>query len=162
VLRSPQELELDDTDRGILAQLQEDADISNTELARRMNLSQATALTRVRRLEQTGYIRRYVALLDREKLGYGMLCYIHVSHRLHQRDELDELRNAVGAMPEVLECVFVTGEFDLILKVALRDQRDLGQFILAKLTPLRGVARVNTSLVIDEIKMTTSVPIAGR
>jgi DNA-binding Lrp family transcriptional regulator len=91
-----------------------------------------------------------------------MLCYIHVSHRLHQRDELDELRNAVGAMPEVLECVFVTGEFDLILKVALRDQRDLGQFILAKLTPLRGVARVNTSLVIDEIKMTTSVPIAAK
>lgn len=159
MIRSSKHVELDDSDCSILAILQENARISNTELARRIHLSQAATLARMRRLEKAGYIQGYVALLDRDRLGYGMLCYIHVSHQLHQQHELEKLRDAVFAMPEVQECVFITGEFDLLLKVVLHDQKDLEKFILRKLTPLPGVARVSTSLVIAEIKKTTSLPI---
>lgn len=152
---------LDESDRAILDILQRDGRISNADLARQISLSQPATLARVRRLEQAGYIAGYTAVLNRDKLGYSMLCYIHVTHQSHQSAELERLRAELLAMPEVLECVFVTGEFDYLLKVVLRNQKDLEHFILHKLTPLPGVARVNTSLVVAEIKMTTALPIPG-
>ncbi|HEU5013444.1 MAG TPA: Lrp/AsnC family transcriptional regulator, partial [Roseiflexaceae bacterium] len=113
--------ELDDKDRAILNLLQREGRISNADLARRVGLSQPATFARVRRLEQDGYICGYAAQLNREKLGYGMMCYVHVSQQLHQRRELEKLREALLDMPEVLECVFVTGEFDFLLKVVLRN-----------------------------------------
>jgi Lrp/AsnC family leucine-responsive transcriptional regulator len=151
--------DLDEIDLAILAVLQQDGRISNADLARRVNLSAPATHTRVRRLEQEGYISGYVARLNREKLGYGMLCYLHVSLQMHQQSELEKLRAELQAMPEVLECAFVTGEFDYLLKVALRNQKDLERFILRRLTPLPGIARVNTSLVVAEIKSTTALPL---
>ena len=150
---------LDEIDRTILDVLQRDGRISNADLARRVSLSQPATYARVRRLEQSGYISGYAAQLNREKLGYGMLCYIHLSGQLHQRQQLENLRAALLDMPEVLECAFVTGEFDFLIKVVLRNQKDLERFILHKLTPLPGVGRVNTSLVVAEIKSTTALPI---
>jgi Lrp/AsnC family transcriptional regulator, leucine-responsive regulatory protein len=151
--------DLDSVDRTILDILQRDGRISNADLARRVSLSQPATYARVRRLEQEGYIGGYAALLNREKLGYGMLCYIHLSGQLHQRQQLEELRKALLNMPEVLECAFVTGDFDFLIKVVLRNQKDLERFILHELTPLPGVGRVNTSLVVAEIKSTTALPI---
>ena len=151
--------DLDATDHAILDALQREGRLSNADLARRISLSQPATYARVRRLEQDGYIAGYSALLNREKLGYGMLCYIHLSGQLHQRSQLEDLRRALVDMPEVLECAFVTGEFDFLIKVVLRNQQDLERFILHKLTPLPGVGRVNTSLVVAEIKSTTALPI---
>lgn len=151
--------DLDNIDLAILEVLQQDGRISNADLARRVNLSAPATHTRVRRLESEGYISGYTALLNREKLGYDMLCYVHVSLQMHQQSELEKLRAALQAMPEVLECSFVTGEFDYLLKVALRNQKDLERFILRRLTPLTGIARVNTSLVVAEIKSTTALPL---
>lgn len=153
--------DLDDIDCTILDILQHDGRISNADLARQVGLSAPATFARVRRLEQDGYISGYGARINRERLGYSMLCYIYVSQQLHQRSELEKLRQALLDMPEVLECVFVTGEFDFLLKVVLRNQKDLEHFILNKLTPLPGVARVNTSLVVAEIKSTTALPIGG-
>ena len=150
---------LDDTDLAILDLLQREGRISNADLARRINLSQPATHARVRWLEQEGYISEYNARLNREKLGYGMVCYIHLSGQLHQRSQLDDLRKALVGMPEVQECAFVTGEFDFLIKVVLRNQKELERFILQKLTPLPGVGRVNTSLVVAEIKSTTALPI---
>lgn len=152
---------LDTIDQTILDILQREGRISNADLARRVNLSQAATYTRVRRLEQEGYIVGYAARLNREKLGYGIVCYIHLSGRLHQQQELEALRSALIAMPEVLECAFVTGEFDFLLKVVLRDQKDLERFILHKLTQLPGVGKVSTSLVVAEIKSTMALPVPG-
>lgn len=162
MLRSSYDGGLDGTDYAILAVLQREGRLSNADLARRLSLSQPAMHARVRRLEQAGYIDGYVARLNREKLGFSMVCYIHVSQQIHQQSELDKLREALLEMPEVLECAFVTGGFDYILKVVLRDQKDLEDFILHKLTPLPGVARVNTSLVVAEIKSTTALPIPHR
>lgn len=150
---------LDDIDYAILNILQADGRTSNADLARQVGLSSPATYARVRRLEQEGFIHGYVAQLNRHKLGYGMLCYIHVSQQIHQWSELTNLRETLANMPEVLECVFVTGEFDFLLKVALRDQKHLEEFILQKLTRIHGVARVNTSLVVAEIKSTTALPI---
>jgi len=150
---------LDEIDRTILDVLQRDGRISNADLARQVSLSQPATYARMRRLEQAGYISGYAAQLNREKLGYGMLCYIHLSGQLHQQQQLENLRTALLNMPEVLECAFVTGEFDFLIKVVLRNQKDLERFILHKLTPLPGVGRVNTSLVVAEIKSTTALPI---
>lgn len=150
---------LDEIDRAILELLQHKGRISNADLARRINLSPPATYTRVRRLEQEGYITGYAAHLNREKLGYGMLCYISVSLQMHQFNELAKFRERLIAMPEVLECSFVTGEFDYLLKVVLRDQKDLERFILQELTPLPGVARVNTSLVVAELKSTTAMSV---
>jgi Lrp/AsnC family transcriptional regulator, leucine-responsive regulatory protein len=159
MVQSLQSDQLDDIDCTILDVLQREGRISNADLARRVSLSQPATYARVRRLEQEGYIGGYAARLNREKLGYGMLCYIHLSGQLHQKDQLENLRKALLDMPEVLECAFVTGEFDFLIKVVLRNQKDLERFILHKLTPLPGVGRVNTSLVVAEIKSTTALPI---
>ena len=148
---------LDKVDCAILNIVQREGRITNAELAKRIPLSPAATHTRLRRLEREGYIDGYFARVNREKLGYNMICYIHISLQTHSADELERFRATLQQMPEVLECSFVTGEFDYLTKVVLRDQRDLENFILKKLTPIRGVAKVNTSLVVAEIKSTNRV-----
>ncbi len=150
---------LDKLDRAILNILQTSGRISNADLARRINLSPPATYTRLKRLEQDGYIDEYVARLNRPKLGYGMLCYIHIGLQGHHSEELESVRRRLRDMPEVQECSFITGEFDYILKVVLRDQADLERFILRELSPLPGIARISTSLVVSEIKSSTSLPI---
>lgn len=151
--------ELDEVDAAILRRLQADGRLSNVELARSVNLSPPATHARLRRLEQQGFIRDYVALVDREKLGYDMLCFVNVSLQLHQFEAIERFYRAVADMPEVLECYHVTGEFDYLLKVAIHNRRDLERFIVKRLTPLPGVARIYTSLVLNEMKSTTAVPV---
>lgn len=152
--------DIDDTDRAILTELQDDSSISNVELARRISLSPPAVHARIKRLEELGYVRQYAAILDREKLGYELLCLINVTLEVHHVDNINHFRDAVTQMPEVLECFFVTGEFDYQLKVAVRSRRELEQFLMAKLTPVPGIARIATSIVLTEIKFTTSLSLA--
>jgi Lrp/AsnC family leucine-responsive transcriptional regulator len=155
------ERQIDDIDKMILGELQADSAMSNVELARRISLSPPAVHTRIKRLEELGYIRGYVALLDREKLGYDMLCIISVTLQLHQMDRINTFREAVAQMPEVLECYFVTGEFDYLLKVAVQGRQHLERFLMEKLTPLPGIARIATSMVLTEIKYTTALALDG-
>lgn len=151
--------QLDDVDMALLDSLQNEGNISNVELARRVNLSAPTVHSRVRRLVELGYIKQYVALLDREQLGFDMLCFIQVSLQVHQPEEVGLFREAVTAMPEVLECYHVTGSTDYLLKVVIRSQKDLQRFLMERITPIRGIARIQTSLALTEIKSTTILPI---
>lgn len=150
---------LDDIDRAILAYLQENSNISNVELARRVNLSPPAVHGRIKRLEQEGYITGYAAHLDREKLGFDMLCFIQVSLQVHQPEAVDNFRRIVAAIPEVLECYHITGNIDYLLKVVVRNQKDLQRFLMERVTPIPGIARLQTSLVLTEIKLTTMLPI---
>lgn len=150
---------LDAIDRAMLDILQSEGRISNADLARRINLSPPATHVRLKRLEQEGYIEAYVARLSRTKLGYGMMCYISIGLQMHQSEELEQVRRRLRDMPEVLECCFVTGEFDYLLKVVLRDQSDLERFILGQLSPLPGLARISTSMVVSEIKSSTALPV---
>ena len=150
---------LDELDVSILRILQEDGRISNADLAQQVSLSPPATHARVRRLVDQGYIRSYVALLDKEKLGYDMTCFISVSLQLHQLEGLEEFRARVRDFPEVLECHHVTGDFDFLLKVVVRNRKDLERFVIQELTPVPGVARINTSLVLSEAKSTTALPL---
>jgi Lrp/AsnC family transcriptional regulator, leucine-responsive regulatory protein len=154
-----QSTELDPLDRALLALLQRDGRITNAEMARRVNLSPPAVLVRVRRLEELGVIRRYVALLAPAALGFDMLCFLQVTLQRHGPAEVEAFRMAVRAMPEVLECHHVTGEYDYLLKVAIRNRQDLERFVVHRLTPAPGVARIHTSLVLSEIKNETALPV---
>ena len=151
--------ELDDLDRAILRELQADGHLSNADLARHISLSPPATHTRVRRLEQLGYIRQYTALVDREKLGYDLLCFVQVTIQLHQPEQVRSFPAHIRQLPEVLECHHVTGDYDYLLKIIVRHRKDLESFLMDRLTPVPGVARIQTNVVLDEIKSTTQVSV---
>ncbi|MGD8752609.1 MAG: Lrp/AsnC family transcriptional regulator [Anaerolineales bacterium] len=149
----------DDLDKAILRELQQDARISNAELARRVNLSPPAVHARVKRLEEQGHIERYATLVNRQLLGYDMLCFVSVNLQPHQVEQVQGFHEAIQGMPEVLECHHVTGDYDYLLKVVARNTQDLERFLLDRLTPAPGVARIHTSLVLREVKTSTSIPL---
>ena len=150
---------VDDLDEAILNILQQEGRISNVELGNRINLSPPAVHARLKRLEQKGFIRQYVALLDRERIGYDMLCFINVSLQLHQQEQVEMFKQRMLELPQVLECHHLTGEYDYLLKVVVRNRKDLEQFVVNQLTPIPAIARIHTSLVLSEIKSTTALPL---
>lgn len=151
---------LDVIDRALLTQLQSDGRASIADLARLVGLSGASTHARVRRLERDGLIKGYVALVDRELTGFDLLCFVNVSLQLHRPKLVTSFAPTVAAMPEVLECHHVTGEYDYLLKVAVHGRRELERFIVERLTPIPGVARVQTSVVLHELKASTALPLS--
>ncbi len=97
--------------------------------------------------------------MDREKAGYDLLCFIHISLQMHQVTQVEKFREATRKMPEVLECHHITGEYDYLLKVVLKNRKDLERFVVDKITPVPGVARIHTSLVFTEVKSTMALPL---
>jgi DNA-binding Lrp family transcriptional regulator len=152
---------IDDYDRAILEALQLDGRIANAELARRLSLSPPAIHARLRRLEEAGLIARYAALLDREKLGFDLLCFVNISLQRHTREHVDVFRDRIHTLPNVLECHHVTGEYDYLLKVVVRNRKELEHLLMEELTPIPGVAHIHTSLVLNEIKAATALPLAS-
>jgi len=150
---------LDDLDKLILTELQADARISNTELARRVNLSPPATHARVRRLEESGFVHHYVTLVNRQKVGYDMLCFVRVRLQLHDTEQVTSFHQAVQEMSEVLECHFVTGDHDYLLKIVAHNSEDLEDFLVNRLTPIPGIAQIHTSLVLREVKNSTIIPL---
>lgn len=148
---------LDSIDLQILDILQRSSDISNTELSHMVKLSPPATHTRIKRLKHEGYINRQVAILDQEKLGFDLLCFVFISTDIHQAEKLEILEQNLYAMPEVLECHCLTGEFDYLMKVANKDRSELEGFI-RKLNKL-GISRIQTTLALREIKQSTILPI---
>jgi len=152
-------VDADEFDVAILRQMQANGRISNADLARSVHLSPPAVHARVRRLERNGVIRQYAALLDGEKVGYDMLCFVHLSLQRHQPQQYQEVREALERMPHVLECYHVTGEYDYSLKVVIRNHKDLDRFVVEQLAPVPGIARVHTSIALNEVKSTTVLPL---
>lgn len=150
---------LDNVDIRILDLLQKDAQLSNLELSKRVNLSAPAVHARIKRLESEGYIKKQVAILNHEKLGFDLLCFVFISTNMHQAEKLASLEGSLEAMKEVLECHCLSGEYDYLLKVACKDRKGLEIFI-RKLNEL-GVTRIQTSLALREIKDSTVLPIHG-
>jgi len=159
MIKSSKNIMLDSVDKATLRALQVDGRLSNVELARKISLSPPATHARRRRLEKDGYIHQYTAVVDREKAGYDLLCFIHISLQMHQLEQVERFRKLVRQMPEVLECYHITGEYDYLLKVVLRNRKDLERFAVDRLTPIPGVARIHTSLVFTEVKSTTALPL---
>jgi DNA-binding Lrp family transcriptional regulator len=137
--------------------LQEDGTRSDAELARRVNLSTSGLKKRRLKLEREGIIEKKVILVDRNALGLGLQCFVHVS-LAHQREDADrQFRDVIERMPEVMECHFLTGQHDYLLKVVVRNYADLERLLSDLTRP--PVERLLTSIVLTEVKRTTSMPL---
>jgi Lrp/AsnC family leucine-responsive transcriptional regulator len=150
---------LDRTDKRILRELQSNGRISNVELARRVNLSATPCLERVRRLEQAGFIRDYVAVLDPQRMEVGMLVYVEVTLDRATPDVFDRFKEAIAERPEVQECHMVAGGFDYLLKVRVPDMPAYRTFLGEGLTAAPGVRETHTYVVMEETKETTELDI---
>lgn len=150
---------LDEIDRTLLSLLQTDARLSVAELARRIDLSPPGIQKRLKKLEESGIIEQYALLVNREAVGFDMLCFVQVTLQRHEPTAVSGFRQAIAQMPEVLECYHLTGEYDYLLKLVVRNRRHLEQFLLETLTPVPGMDKIRTSLVLSELKATTAVPI---
>ncbi len=155
------EVRLDKIDLGILCELQQDSRISNNELARRINLSQPATYTRLKRLETLGVIRQHVSLLDRDKIGLDLVCFFHIRLQAHSEEALLRFEETVLTLAQVLECHYLTGQFDYLLKAVFRNRQELEQFERRTLTQLSDVVQITTSVVLSEIKSTTVLPLPG-
>lgn len=152
---------LDDIDRRLLQDLQADARLSNAELARRVQLSSPGLQKRLRRLEEAGIIRGYQAIVEHEAAGYDMLCFVQATLQRHEPNAVENFKTCIRDIPEVLECYHITGEYDYLLKVVVRNRKHLEQFILETLTPVKGMDKIRTSLVLNEIKDRAPVPVCA-
>lgn len=131
--------------------------MTNAELADQVGLSPSGVQKRLKKLEEGGLVKKYATVLDRAGLGYDMLCFVQVSLRVHVPDAVSEFDQAVLGMPEILECHRLTGNFDYLLKVVVHNREHLDHFLMKVLMPLPAVDRVYTSVVLREIKETTTI-----
>ncbi len=150
---------LDKIDHALLNEIQQDSRISNSELARRIKLSQPATHARLKRLETQGVIRQHVSLLDRDKLGLDLICFFQVRLAAHSEEALLRFEQQVNAFDEVLECHYLTGQFDYLLKAVFANRHALEQFERQRLTALTDVVQITTSVALSEIKMTTILPL---
>jgi DNA-binding Lrp family transcriptional regulator len=149
---------LDDLDWQLLTYLQDDARVSSAELARQLRLSSPGLQKRLRRLEEKGVIERYSTVVNREAVGLDLLCFVLVMLAHHRPDSVQRFRDGIRAMPEVLECHYLTGEFDCLMKLVVSNHEELQRF-LERLMKVGGVDRLRTSIVLNEIKTGTSLPL---
>jgi Lrp/AsnC family leucine-responsive transcriptional regulator len=150
---------LDRIDRRILSLLQEDGRISNVDLAERVGLSASPCLRRVRRLEVEGYIKKYSAVLDAEKVGFGVTIFVHVSLTESTRAAVEAWRAAVLKIPEIIGCHAVSGHEDFILTVLTRDLQSYKQFNDEVLLRLPHVSKKISSFSLDAIKASSGLPL---
>lgn len=150
---------LDRYDRAILNALQADGRISNVQLATLVNLSESACLRRVRALEESGRIDRYVALVNQAAAGLPGNVFVHIGLHREENSELAAFEEAVRSIPEVMECFLMTGEFDYLLRVVVSDMADFERLHKESLTRLPGVARVNSSVAIRTVQKKTELPL---
>ena len=150
---------LDATDYAILKLLQEDSNRTDADIARRVQLSASGLKKRLRKLEARGVIQRQVTLLDRNAVNLGLLCFVQVFLAHHQPEAVRRFSQMVHELPEVLECHFLTGEHDYLLKIVARDHQHLAHLLRDKLAAIPGVDRLLTSIAMSEIKRTTALPL---
>lgn len=150
---------IDRVDRRILMALQANGRISNQELAAQVHLSAAQCNRRHRRLERLGYVKRYEARLDADRLGLGVTAFVHVTMERGQFKEVLKFQRTIDGMPEILECHAVTGDFDYVCKVVASDLKSLSNFLLGTLAQLPGVNGVRSSICLNELKCTSALPL---
>ena len=154
---------LDKLDRMILRCLQADGHATYDQISDQVSLSASAVLRRVKRLEESGVIDRYVALVKPEAVGLGLTAYINVrleKHtESHKRNPMDLFRASVQAWPEVVECAALTGEMDYLLRVVVADMAHYSRFIMDTLLKHPSVQDCKTSFVLDRVKTTTAVPV---
>jgi Lrp/AsnC family transcriptional regulator, leucine-responsive regulatory protein len=150
---------IDATDRAILHELQLDGRISNVHLAERVHLSESACLRRVRLLEASGVIERFAMIVDQAAVGVPGNVFAEITLISQKQQDLDAFEAAVREVPEIMECYLVTGEYDYLLRVVVRDTVDYERVHHEYLTTLPGVARVKSSFTLRTVAKKTELPL---
>ncbi len=153
---------LDRYDRRILEELQEHGRLSNQELAERIGLSASPCLRRVRALEENGLITGYRAMLDAKRIGLTLTALMQISMDRHTPERFDNFEARIRELPEVLECLLITGQdADYQLKVIVRDMDAYQELLLGKITRIEGVTGVHSSFVLRRVVDKTTLPVGA-
>jgi len=152
-------VELDKTDLQILKTLQQNGRITNLQLSNEIGLSPAPTLERVRKLENSGYILSYHALVDEEKLGLGIKTFIQVSLDFHQNDTIQVFLDKIQEIKEITECHHVTGQCDFLLKIYVKDIKAYEQLIMQKISRISVVKTFQTMIIMSTNKKEPTVPL---
>ncbi|WP_454887455.1 Lrp/AsnC family transcriptional regulator [Sphingomonas oryzagri] len=150
---------LDRFDLRILEVLKSQGDIGPVEMSAMVHLSASQCSRRMQQLRAGGYIARIAAVLDADKLGIGVNAYVLLTLRSHEPEWLDKFHRRIAAMDEVLECQALTGEADIILKVATRDLHSFNSFLTRELLTAPEVATARSSIILENLKSTTALPV---
>ncbi len=143
---------LDEIDLQILRTLQRNAKLTTKELAEAVHLTPTPVFERQKRLERQGYIRKYVAVLDPEKLGQGLLVFCKVKLKQMNRDIAEAFVRRIQRIPEVIECYNTSGEYDYLLKVRAADMKQYQDFVLTKLGVIESLGSLESTFVMSEVK----------
>ena len=153
-------MQLDRTDKRILRELQSNGRMSNQELAEKVGLSPSPCLRRVKQLEDEGIIKGYVALVDPAKLGLKMMALIQIRMDRHTPERFEEFEKTIREYSQVMECILITGQTaDYQVKVIVEDMEQYQDFLLNRITPLRGVSDVHSSFILRQVVSSTALPI---
>ncbi len=150
---------LDKIDIQILKLLQSNSNLTTKELANRVNLSTTPVFERVKRLENKGYIKKYVAVLDPEKMDKGLTVFCNITLKQHTRDIGHQFVKDIAGIKEVTECYNVSGDYDFLLKVMVKDMKHYQDFVLNHLGSMRNIGSAHSTFVMGEIKNTHAVPL---
>lgn len=156
---APAPQSLDETDFSILSLLQEDASITNAELAKKAGLSASACLGRVRRLKKGGIIKGFAAVLDERKLGLEVVTYVFVVLNPHDRQTTEAFLARVREIPRIQECYNISGDYDYLLKIVSPSLQDYRNFIIDTLIEVPGVGKVETSVVLSSEKQSYRLPL---
>lgn len=150
---------LDSIDKVIISALQEDAKVNIKDLADRVSLTKTPVYERIRRLEESQLIEKYVAVVDRNKLGQSMVVFCNVSLESQKLEQIEAFSEAIEKLPQVMECYLLGGASDFLLKVVTKDLNDYHRFASGELAALPYVAKIGSSFVLNEVKNSTVYPL---
>ena len=143
---------MDAIDKRILMVLQNDAKANIKIIAEKSGLSVSPTFARIKKLEQLGYIKKYVALLDEVKIGKSIQVFCQVTLSIHSKEVIDNFKKQIAKLHEVMGCYHVSGNYDFLLKIAVKDMNEYQQFAVEKLSVIEGISNVQSTFVLEEIK----------
>lgn len=152
-------MKIDHTDKMMLSLLQSNARISNAELAERINLSPTPCLRRLRKLEDSGLIRRYTAILNQKDLGFLVSAYVFVNLEKNTKENGKSFETAIRQLPEVIECSVVAGRHDYILKVVAHNLEDYNRFMKESLAEVKPIAKLESMIILNQSMYNSGLPI---
>jgi Lrp/AsnC family leucine-responsive transcriptional regulator len=147
---------MDAIDKKLLTLLQQDTKKTNKELSLKLNLSVTAVYERIKKLERAGVISKYIALLDRTKVDKNFVVFCHIKLIQHAKEYLTKFEHEVVKLEEVLECFHVSGDYDYILKIFVKDMEAYREFMVTKLTTLQHIGSTHSTFMIGEVKNTTA------
>jgi Lrp/AsnC family leucine-responsive transcriptional regulator len=148
---------MDTIDKKLLKLLQTDSKKTTKELSLKLDLSVTAVYERIKKLEREGIIQNYVALINRSKVDKGFIVFCHIKLIQHTREFLTKFENQVVKLSEILECHHVSGDYDYILKIAVKDMEEYREFLVTKLTTLDHIGSTHSTFMISEVKNTTLI-----